>query len=99
MPAIDATLEAAQQQHEAQAAGLQAWQAAQRHDPRPRIQAPYGSDPWLPVMGVLNEVIGAVEALRPPGRDADGDATAVRKFGIPGTHAFTDANEPEGEEE
>ena len=41
MPAIDATLAAAQQQHDAaQAKGLQAWQAAQRHDPRPRIQAP-----------------------------------------------------------
>jgi hypothetical protein len=50
----------------------------------------------------MNEIIGVVEALKPPGRDIDGDAMKVRKFGMPGTHAFTDANdadEPEGDEE
>lgn len=100
LPAIDDTLAAAQQQHAAaQAQGLQAWQAAQRHDPRPQIPRPFPDEPWLPQMGVMNEIIGVVEALKPPGRDIDGDAMKVRKFGM---HAFTDANdadEPEGDEE
>ena len=103
MPAIDATLAAAQQQHAAaQAQGLQAWQAAQRHDPRPQIPRPFPDRAVAAGMGVLNEIIGVVEALKPPGRDVDGDAMKVRKFGMPGTHAFTDANdaeEPEGDEE
>jgi hypothetical protein len=100
MPAIDATLAAARQQHAAaQAKGLQSWHAAQRRDPRPQIPRPYADEPWLPVMGVLNEIIGVADALKPPGRDVDFDAMKVRKFGIPGTHGFTDANEPEGGDE
>ena len=99
--AINATLKAAQQQHARCAAPrLRAIAGpAQRHDPRPRIQAPIPDDPWLPEMGVLNEVIGAVEAVMPPARDIDDDATPVRKFRIPGTHAFTDANDAENQKE
>lgn len=50
-------------------------------------------------MGVLNDVIGVVKALRPPGRDINNDAARVRRFGIPGTHSFTSTSaNPEAED-
>ncbi len=48
---------------------------------------------------MLNEVIGAVVADMPPVRNIDASATRVRKLPVPNMHAFTDANEPEGEDE
>ena len=97
--AIDAALKAAQQQQAAQnAEAARARQAARRQDPRPYIPSPFPDEPWLPVMDVLNEVIGGVIAARPPARDIDGDAMQMRKLPVPNMHAFIDANQ-EGDDE
>jgi len=99
LSAIDAAFKAAQQQQAAQnAKNTRAHQAASRRDPRPRIRAPLNDEPWLPQIGVLNEVIGAVVADMPPSRDIDDDAMSVRRRAIPDTHGFTSTN-PEGEDE
>ena len=99
LSAIDGAFKAAQQQQAAQnAKTARAHQAASRSDPRPRIRAPLNDEPWLPQMGVLNEVIAAVVADTPPARDIDDDTTQMHKLPISGTHAFTDANQ-EGDEE
>ena len=55
-------------------------QTAQRRDPRPRLMAPYATEPWLPVMSTLNEVIGTVSALKPPGRDEHGEIVTKRHW-------------------
>ena len=61
--AINAMLKAAVKQHAAQQAkAAHARHAANRQDPRPLLEAPHLTAPWLPEMGVLNEVIGAVVA-------------------------------------
>jgi hypothetical protein len=97
--AINAMLKAAVKQHAAQQAkAASARHAANRQDPRPLLEAPHLTAPWLPEMGVLNEVIGAVVAIMPPVRNIDDDATRVRKRPVPNMHAFTDANEPEEED-
>ena len=99
LSAIDAAFKAAQQQQAAQnAKNTRAHQAASRRDPRPRIRAPLNDEPWLPQIGVLNEVIGAVVADMPPSRDIDDDAMSVRRRAIPDTHGFTSTS-PEGEDE
>ena len=100
LAAIDAALKAAQQQHAAaRAKAFRDWKATSRSDPRPRIKSPLADAPWLPPMGVLNDVIGVVKALRPPGRDINNDAARVRRFGIPGTHSFTSTSaNPEAED-
>ena len=98
--AINAVLKAAQKQHAAQQAQAARTQhAALRQDPRPLIRAPFPSDPWLPQMEVLNEAIRAVVAIMPPVRNIDGDATRVRRLSVANMHAFSDANEPEEEED
>ena len=98
--AINAMLKAAQKQHAAQqATAARTQRAALRQDPRPLIRSPFPNDPWLPQMDVLNEVIGAVVAIMPPVRNIDDDATRVRKRPVPNMHAFTDANEPEEDDE
>jgi len=48
---------------------------------------------------VLNEAIRAVVAIMPPVRNIDGDATRVRRLSVANMHAFSDANEPEEEED
>ena len=96
---IDAVLKAAQQKQAAQdAKRAQAHRAARRRDPRPQIQRAAPDAPWLPQMGVLNDVIGKVTAARPPARDIDDDAMRMRKLPVPNTHAFTQSEvnaEPE----
>jgi hypothetical protein len=64
---------------------------AERRDPRPSISAPSEKAPWLPMMDVLNEVIGASSAAHPPARDIDGVAVFARQIAVPNTHAFTPA--------
>jgi hypothetical protein len=97
--AIDDALKSAQQQQAAQnAKAARARQVVRRRDPRPYIRSPLPDEPWLPEMGVLNEVIGRVIAARPPARDIDGDAMQVRKLRVPNMHAFTQSEvnvEPE----
>jgi hypothetical protein len=98
MPAIDAALKAAREKQAAADAGVRrADYAARRCDPRPQIRAPVARDPWLPVMGILNEVIGAVAADIPPMRDADHDAIQVRQCPVLELHAFTSANDGDDE--
>ena len=98
--AINAMLKAAQKQHAArQAQAAWAQHATLRQDPRPLIRAPFPNDPWLPQMDVLNEVIGAEAAVMPPVRNIDADATRMRKLPVANMHAFTDANEPEGDDQ
>jgi hypothetical protein len=64
---------------------------AQRKDPRPAIAVPANDSPWLPVMGILNDVLGRSRAAKPPIRDVDGFVTRARKQPIPRSHAFTNA--------
>jgi hypothetical protein len=92
LKAIDKAVEAAQQeQASARRKAKLDQQKACRHDPRPFIMAPFPDEPWLPVMDILNEVIGAVVADMPPVRDADDDAAQIRKRRLPDTHAFSSA--------
>ena len=99
--AINAMLKAAQKQHAAQQATAARAQpcrsSAGSASADPMRHLP--TDPWLPEMDVLNEVIGAVVAIMPPVRNIDDDATRVRKRPVPDMHAFTDANEPEEDDE
>jgi hypothetical protein len=83
-------LTAARQKHYARRADeTRNRQQAARRDPRPTIAMPFPDAPFLPVMGVLNDVIGKVIAAVPPLRDIDGVTTRVRKLPIPNMHAFT----------
>jgi hypothetical protein len=92
--AIDDALKSARQQQAAQKAKTaRVHHAAGWRDSRPHIRSPFPDEPWLPVMDVLNEVIGGVISARPPSRDIDGDAMWVRKLPVPNMHAFTDANQ------
>jgi hypothetical protein len=87
---INAALKLAQQRQAGQdAKATRARQAARRQDPRPMIQSPFPDGPFLPVMAVLNDVIGKVNMDTPPSRDIDDDAMRVRKLPIPNTHAFS----------
>ena len=70
-------------------------QNAQRTDPRPVIQVPKGNAPWLPVVELLNDVLGGLRNAVPPLRDIDGYCTRTRRMQVPGTHAFTDSNPTE----
>jgi hypothetical protein len=91
---ITSTLKAAQrQQAEQDAKAARARQAAQRRDPRPQMYAPSEDQPWLPLMEVLEEIIGVVVAPRLPPRDIDGDATQVRKLPLPDIHAFSEGDD------
>jgi hypothetical protein len=65
---------------------------AERRDPRPMIGVPFADDPWLPQMGVLNEVLGKSDAPIPPTRDIDGVVTQALKIAIPNLHPFSSAN-------
>jgi hypothetical protein len=87
---IDSTLKAAQEKHVSkQAQEERRRHAAQRRDPRPYIPVPWPDAPWLPVMDVLNDVIGKSDAAVPPMRDIDEVATRTSKQPVPNTHAFT----------
>jgi hypothetical protein len=69
--------------------------ACERTDPRPQIPRPGNNGEWLPVMDVVNDLVGAATDACPPSRDIDTDASRGRKVTIPKMHLFTDANEPE----
>ena len=96
---IDAALKSErQQQAEQDAEAARAYRAARRQDPRPHIRSPLPDEPFVPVMVVLNEVVGKVIAASPPSRDIDDDAMRVRKLPVPNTHAFSSSEvnvEPE----
>jgi hypothetical protein len=67
---------------------------SERSDPRPSIKVPALDAPWLPVMGVLNDVLAAAN---PPTRDMDGVISQVRKLPVPNMHAFTQIDANTGE--
>jgi hypothetical protein len=68
---------------------------AERKDPRPQIPNPPVDAPWLPEMQTLNEILARASRPRRPRRDIDTQCAGVRKFAVPGTHAFTNANPKE----
>ena len=97
---IDDALKAAQQKHDdQQAKETRHRQQAARRDPRPMIAAPFSDAPFLPVMDVLNDVVGKVTAAVPPLRDVDGITTRVRKLPVPNMHAFTQSEANAEQEE
>jgi hypothetical protein len=68
---------------------------AERRDPRPQIAVPCQDEPWLGVMATVNEVLAPVTAAVPPIRDIEGCCSRACRLGIPGMHAFQDANDEE----
>jgi hypothetical protein len=92
---IRALLKAAAKERAARrSAAIRQRAKAERSDPRPQIARPQPDAAWLPVIGTLNAVAAA---LRQPRRDIDGTVTHERRMAISRTHAFTNANEPEEE--
>jgi hypothetical protein len=61
---------------------------AQRNDPRPAIPVPAKDAPWLPIMDILNDVLGKSTDLKPPARNIEGYVVCARKMVMPRTHAF-----------
>jgi hypothetical protein len=97
---IDSTLKAAQEKYNSKQANEErSRHTVQRRDPRPHIEVPYPDAPWLPVMEVLNDVIGKSGATVPPMRNIDGIATRISKQQVPNTHAFTSDSSNEQESE
>jgi hypothetical protein len=66
---------------------------AERNDPRPMLELPDRDAPFIPVMGALNEVLGASKESIPPGRNIEGDLVRTRLVRIPEMHVFASANE------
>jgi hypothetical protein len=85
--AVSASLRAAKQKQSVHA-GKEARErrAAERTDLRPQLPAPKPDAPWLPVMGVLNDVLGHVGGDEPPMRDIEGYVTSIRVKRVPGMH-------------
>jgi hypothetical protein len=75
----------ARQRHQAE----QDRHAAERTDPRPRLEAPLGDAPYLPVIEVLNDVHGASTADEPPMRDRDYSYVRVHLRRSHSMHALT----------
>jgi hypothetical protein len=71
--------------------------AAQRTDPRPAIRAPAKDAPWLPVMDILNDVLGRSADPKPPARNIEGYVVSARKMPIAKTHAFGSPVNEQGE--
>ncbi len=63
--------------------------AAERRDPRPRIEAPEPDAPWLPQMEVLDDILGMSAAPEPPMRDVEGYVTVIRARRVPTMHTLT----------
>jgi hypothetical protein len=98
---LDAKLKAAHKTHaDRLARETRDRAAAGRRDTRPQIPAPASDAPWLPQMGVLNEVLGASRAPEPPMRDIDGVITQVRVRRVPNMHLLTSegVNEDESDD-
>jgi hypothetical protein len=97
---LDAKLRAANKEHTARAKQEdRSRRAAERQDPRPQIPAPPPDAPWLPQMGVLNDILGACRLPVPPMRDIEGVVTQVRVRRVPNMHLLTPQSTNEGEPE
>jgi hypothetical protein len=70
---------------------------SRRHDKRIRLDVPKADEPFVPVMGALNEVLGAATDPEPPMRNVDGAMACVRVRKVPDMHALT-ADGANGEE-
>jgi hypothetical protein len=70
-------------------------QLAERDDPRPTVGLPDEDAEWLPLMGVLNEVISASTAIHPSLRDIDSAIASTSRIAVPKTHPFGSANPKE----
>jgi hypothetical protein len=93
---VRSTLRAAQKKHAKEHAKQEhKRRAAERADPRPAIEAPADSAPWLPMVRMLEDVHAASSADNPPARNIDSGVNRARKFLIPSMHAFTGV-EPKG---
>ncbi len=93
---LTAKLKAARKQHAGQRAKENAERRlAERQDPRPQIPSPAADAPWLPMMDVLNAVLGESRDIRPPTRDIDNAAAQMRILQVADMHVFTSANEGE----
>jgi hypothetical protein len=87
---IDSMLKAAQEKRSAHhAKETRKHHIAERRDTRPFIKAPFPDEPWLPVVDVVDEIVGGVIAAIPPLRNIDGITTRSRKLPVPDMHAFT----------
>jgi hypothetical protein len=62
---------------------------AERQDPRPLIPVPELDEVWLPLMSLLNDVLGQAGQLVPPIRNADGLSAQVRMSRLPSLHLLT----------
>jgi hypothetical protein len=71
---------------------------AERNDPRPAIKSPFPDEPWMPVVDILNEVVGSVIAAVPPLRNVNFITMCPCKQTVPNMHAFI-PNEVNEEEE
>src|SRR6266478_4948389 len=86
---LNALFKAAQAKKAEQRAKEQrARQMAARRDPRPRIAVPAIDQDWLPQVEIVNDVLGASKASKPPTRNIDGTMTRARKLSLPNLHAF-----------
>jgi hypothetical protein len=61
---------------------------AERCDPRPQMAAPEADAEWLPVMGILNDVLAASEAPEPPARNIIWRCASARAVEPPSLHAL-----------
>jgi hypothetical protein len=75
--------QAAKQKEEVRARRLR-----ERRDPRPHITVPASDQDWLPQMAIVNDVLGASPAAKPPARNIDGTMTRTRKLSLPNMHTF-----------
>jgi hypothetical protein len=73
------------------------FRTARRQDPRPRVDLPAANAPWSQTLKDLDR-LATPDIPYPPVRDTDRDVAVVRRDAKPFAHAFTDANEPDGNE-
>jgi hypothetical protein len=62
---------------------------AERQDPRPLIPVPELDEVWLPLMSLLNDVLGQARQVVPPIRNADELIAQVRMSRLPSLHLLT----------
>jgi hypothetical protein len=87
---LAASLKAARQrQAAAQAQQKRQRRLAERLDPRQQLSAPVCDGEFLPVMGILNDVIGASPAAEPPTRNPNKVVAMAREIRVPSLHALT----------
>jgi hypothetical protein len=63
--------------------------AALRPDPRPRFPAPADDGEVLPVVKVLNLILGSSSGLEPPTRNPNNGVVQAREIDVPSLHALT----------